>query len=76
MEATLSKWGNSLAIRIPNFILKKLNLVENSHMNIDVVAGKIVLSKQKNRLETLCSAITEENLNIDDSFDDTKGNEW
>ncbi|MBQ9292466.1 MAG: AbrB/MazE/SpoVT family DNA-binding domain-containing protein [Campylobacter sp.] len=76
MEATLSKWGNSLAIRIPNYILKKLNLVENSSMNIDVVAGKIVLSKQKNRLETLCSAITEENLNIDDSFDDTKGNEW
>ncbi|MDA3080361.1 MULTISPECIES: AbrB/MazE/SpoVT family DNA-binding domain-containing protein [unclassified Campylobacter] len=76
MEATLSKWGNSLAIRIPNYILKKLNLVENSPMNIDVVAGKIVLSKQKNRLETLCSAITEENLNIDDSFDDTKGNEW
>ena len=76
MEATLSKWGNSLAIRIPNFILKKLNLVENSSMNIDVVAGKIVLSKQKNRLETLCSAITKENLNIDDSFDDTKGNEW
>ena len=60
MEATLSKWGNSLAIRIPNYILKKLNLVENSSMNIDVVAGKIVLSKQKNRLETLCSAITEE----------------
>ncbi|MDA3055774.1 MULTISPECIES: AbrB/MazE/SpoVT family DNA-binding domain-containing protein [unclassified Campylobacter] len=76
MEATLSKWGNSLAIRIPNYILKKLNLVENSPMNIDVVAGKIVLSKQKNRLETLCSAITEENLNIDDSFDDTKGKEW
>ena len=76
MEATLSKWGNSLAIRIPNYILKKLNLVENSSMNIDVVAGKIVLSKQKNRLETLCSAITEENLNIDNSFDDTKGNEW
>lgn len=76
MEATLSKWGNSLAIRIPNYILKKLNLVENSPMNIDLVAGKIVLSKQKNRLETLCSAITEENLNIDDSFDDTKGNEW
>ncbi|MBQ3674726.1 MAG: AbrB/MazE/SpoVT family DNA-binding domain-containing protein [Campylobacter sp.] len=76
MEATLSKWGNSLAIRIPNYILKKLNLVENSSMNIDVVAGKIVLSKQKNRLETLCSAITKENLNIDDSFDDTKGNEW
>lgn len=76
MEATLSKWGNSLAIRIPNYILKKLNLVENSPMNIDIVAGKIVLSKQKNRLETLCSAITKENLNIDDSFDDTKGNEW
>ncbi|MBO7475401.1 MAG: AbrB/MazE/SpoVT family DNA-binding domain-containing protein [Campylobacter sp.] len=76
MEATLSKWGNSLAIRIPNYILKKLNLVENSSMNIDVVAGKIVLSKQKNRLETLCSAITEENLNIDDSFDDTNGKEW
>jgi antitoxin MazE len=34
--ATLSKWGNSSAIRIPNQILKRLNLEEGAEIEIIV----------------------------------------
>ncbi|MBD0382497.1 AbrB/MazE/SpoVT family DNA-binding domain-containing protein [Paenibacillus sedimenti] len=32
--ATLSKWGNSSAIRIPNQLLKRLNLEEGAELQI------------------------------------------
>lgn len=34
--ATLSKWGNSTAIRIPNQLLKRLNLEEGAEVEIIV----------------------------------------
>nr|WP_168121857.1 AbrB/MazE/SpoVT family DNA-binding domain-containing protein [Paenibacillus sp. HB172176] len=34
--ATLSKWGNSSAIRIPNQLLKRLNLEEGAELQIIV----------------------------------------
>ncbi|MDN4070020.1 AbrB/MazE/SpoVT family DNA-binding domain-containing protein [Paenibacillus vini] len=34
--ATLSKWGNSTAIRIPNQLLKRLNLEEGTEVEIIV----------------------------------------
>ena len=34
--ATLSKWGNSCAIRIPNQFLKRLNLEEGAEIQIIV----------------------------------------
>lgn len=34
--ATLSKWGNSSAVRIPNQVLKRLNLEEGAEIEIIV----------------------------------------
>ncbi|WP_127538747.1 AbrB/MazE/SpoVT family DNA-binding domain-containing protein [Paenibacillus illinoisensis] len=41
--ATLSKWGNSSAIRIPNQLLKKLNLEEGAEIEILVTADNELL---------------------------------
>jgi antitoxin MazE len=41
--ATLSKWGNSSAIRIPNQLLKQLNLEEGTEMQILVTPDKDIL---------------------------------
>lgn len=42
--AKLSKWGNSSAIRIPNQIVKRLNLAEGSEMQITITSeNEIVL---------------------------------
>lgn len=76
MEVTLGKWGNSLGIRIPIDILKKLNLTENSKLNISAVNNKVILEKPKNELEKLCSAINETNLNKISDFEDKQGLEW
>ncbi|WP_223264070.1 AbrB/MazE/SpoVT family DNA-binding domain-containing protein [Paenibacillus sp. IHB B 3084] len=37
---TLSKWGNSIAIRIPNQLLKHLDLEEGSEVEMIVTSEK------------------------------------
>ncbi|MGR6545260.1 AbrB/MazE/SpoVT family DNA-binding domain-containing protein [Paenibacillus tundrae] len=45
--ATLSKWGNSSAIRIPNQLLKRLNLQEGAEIEILVTADNELLLRPK-----------------------------
>lgn len=33
---TIAKWGNSLAVRIPSTLAKKLNLKEGTSVEIDI----------------------------------------
>ncbi|WP_337032618.1 AbrB/MazE/SpoVT family DNA-binding domain-containing protein [Paenibacillus illinoisensis] len=47
--ATLSKWGNSSAIRIPNQLLKKLNLEEGAEIEILVTADNELLLRPKSK---------------------------
>lgn len=76
MQTAIKKWGNSLAIRIPNPILKSLKLEEESILDIVLQGDKIILEKKQD-LYSLCEAITEENLNIVSEWDDIpKGKEW
>ena len=43
-EAQLSKWGNSLAVRIPRAIVKKARLAEGDRLSFDLAGdGSIVL---------------------------------
>jgi antitoxin MazE len=41
--ATLSKWGNSSAVRIPNQVLKHLNLEEGAELQIIVTPDNDIL---------------------------------
>ena len=41
--ATVSKWGNSLALRIPKGVLEESNLREGDSVNIELVNGVITL---------------------------------
>ncbi|WP_339274064.1 AbrB/MazE/SpoVT family DNA-binding domain-containing protein [Paenibacillus sp. FSL W8-0426] len=47
--ATLSKWGNSSAIRIPNQLLKRLNLEEGSEIEIRVTENNELLLRPKTK---------------------------
>ena len=49
MEVKLQKWGNSLGVRIPNSILKSLNVKTNDILNIEQVDDKIVISIPKKK---------------------------
>ena len=75
MQATLSKWGNSVGIRIPNLILKDLQLEEGSEVLIEEENNKIIISPKGPKLEDLISLINSDNLHqeIDSGF--SVGNE-
>lgn len=65
MSITLKKWGNSLAIRIPQHIAKKINVTEGSQVDFDVVDGTLVVKPSKRKrysLFELVEKITPENL--------------
>lgn len=65
---TLSRWGNSSGIRIPNQILKRMNLVEGMEMEIILTPENNILLRPvqepeesseelRNHLKTLLSQI-------------------
>ncbi len=72
----LNKWGNSLAVRIPIKMAQKLNLNENSTLNIFTQNDKIIIQKRLS-LEEKCQLITAKNRHIDTKWsDESVGNEW
>ncbi|RDU53345.1 hypothetical protein CQA49_06775 [Helicobacter sp. MIT 00-7814] len=63
MQVSLNKWGNSVGLRIPNSILRELNLNSSSSVDVRVENGKIIIEPIGNaKLNVLLGAITNENL--------------
>jgi antitoxin MazE len=65
MVATVAKWGNSLALRIPQHILQGIELVEGAEVDLVVIDGNLVVkprSRQRYSLDELVDGITPENL--------------
>ncbi len=77
MKATIQKWGNSLAIRIPKNIAKDTRVSEGSNIDILVENGNIVLSPRKKEysLKELLKKITVENIHSEISTGDQIGGE-
>lgn len=77
MIARISRWGNSLGIRIPKSALEKVRFREGD--DVDIVAAdddSLVLRRAVPRpsLDELVAAITPENRH-DDAFPEPAGNE-
>jgi len=51
MYATIQKWGNSQAIRLPKAILETAGVGENEQVQILAERNKIVISKPRSRRE-------------------------
>ncbi len=65
MEVKVSKWGNSLAVRIPSGIARSAKLKEGSGLEIAGTGGCIILKPLKKTvydLNELLSRVTEENI--------------
>lgn len=78
MEIRLQKWGNSVGIRIPNSLIKSLNLKVDDILNIREEDNKIVISKSKNikiNLQELFTNYDGENVTKEFSWDDARGKE-
>lgn len=78
MEARLQKWGNSNGIRIPQSILKALNLKTNDKVKIEKVEDKIIITIPKEKkvsLKELFDDYKGENLAKEFEWDDPVGRE-
>ncbi|MFK5922103.1 MAG: AbrB/MazE/SpoVT family DNA-binding domain-containing protein [Verrucomicrobiota bacterium] len=65
MKTKISKWGNSLALRIPSVLVSEANLIEGLEMEINNREGEIVLTPKKSfhyNLDVLLSEVNEGNL--------------
>ena len=61
---TISKWGNSLAVRIPAAFAETVGLEEGSEVEVKVRAGRLILIPATSRrydLRRLVEKITPEN---------------
>jgi len=75
MQGHIQKWGNSLGLRIPLQLAKRLNLHQGSAVIIEVEGDRIIIQSSKYNLDAMLGQITSENqhhLSFDSS---PKGNE-
>ncbi|MBE9124036.1 AbrB/MazE/SpoVT family DNA-binding domain-containing protein [Tychonema sp. LEGE 07199] len=78
MVATIAKWGNSLAIRIPQNLAKEINLAEGSQVQLVLIDGKLTIepiTRRRYSLEELIEAITPENVHTEVDTGVAVGNE-
>jgi antitoxin MazE len=61
MDMTISKWGNSLGVRIPGAVAKAAGIGLGTPVHITAIKGRIVLEPVRYDLKNLLSAITQKN---------------
>lgn len=77
MCTNVTRWGNSLAIRLPKNIAAELKLEKDSPLDLTVEDGRIVLtpSKPKYDLKTLLAGIKPSNLHSETDWGESVGKE-
>lgn len=51
MQATVSRWGNSLALRLPRHVLEEVRLVEGATVNVEIDDGAIRVTPSRKRFK-------------------------
>jgi antitoxin MazE len=78
MDTRLTKWGNSLAVRIPRPAVEKAGLHEGDRLDLSVGEdGCVVLrpAKRKPTLSDLLAGITDQNRHAEADFGGPAGRE-
>ncbi|CAD5956990.1 Antitoxin MazE [Planktothrix tepida] len=78
MVTNVAKWGNSLAVRIPQNIAQAIQISEGSQVTFSVENGTIVIkpsNRKRYSLEELVSQITPENCHTETDTGLAVGNE-
>ena len=63
MKSSVSKWGNSLGIRIPSAFAKELELEDGIFVDIELTGNKMIISTQGQDLSKLKEFSSEIDLN-------------
>lgn len=75
MQSNIQKWGNSLGIRIPMKLAKKLNLHAGSFVNLEIEDHRLIIQTTRYDLDTMLREITPKNLHHLNLEDEQMGNE-
>ena len=78
MNATVQKWGNSLALRIPSSVAKDINLRQGSAVEVEVEDGRMIVQPAKRRkpaLAQLLKAVTKDNRHSEQDWGAPVGRE-
>lgn len=62
MKVYVSKWGNSLAVRIPKSVAEAAGFQEGSELDITATDSEVRLKRLEYSLESLLQHVTQENL--------------
>lgn len=77
MCTNVTRWGNSLAIRLPKNVAAELDLKDDSEVTLAVEAGRIVItpSRPKYDLKQLVAGIKPNNLHSATDWGESVGKE-
>jgi antitoxin MazE len=77
MQSRVSKWGNSLAVRIPSAAIREMALVEGSEVQMTLDGDRLILQGLPHRIsiDSLVSAITPENVHNETDWGAPEGTE-
>ena len=77
MEVKISKWGNSMALRLPKSIVNDLNISEGTILNVISKENKLVAEpvKKKYSLKELLNNINDSNIHSETDTGMSVGNE-
>ena len=77
MRARVQRWGNSLALRIPQAIAQETDIQEGTEVEIAARRGKLVVSRTAPRYELadLLAKITKDNIHEETWTEPAKGRE-
>ena len=78
MNATVQKWGNSLALRIPKSLAIDVDLHQGSVVELAVVKGEMVVKPKNERklsLAQMLKRVTKKNLHAETAWGRPMGKE-
>ena len=76
MRATVSRWGNSLGLRIPRGLAEDAGLIEGSAIDLRVENGRLIVEPVAvESLESLLAKVTPKNLHDELLIDAPRGRE-
>lgn len=77
MTIKITRWGNSLGIRIPKQIAEQAQLDEGDEIEISREENRLIITPQKNKytLEELLDGMTDEHLHSEVDWGESMGRE-
>lgn len=75
MEARVTKWGNSLGIRMPSVIADKMQIKEGTTVELELRNEELIVRRKKYELEELLQGVTEENRHNETDWGAPSGKE-